>query len=74
MLIVAKEVKGVRTVVTKIQDDSAVDQAVELARSILAHNRKHIKRMLVFVTTSNGSRPLLIRKVGMNWKRQIVAR
>jgi len=68
MLIVAKEVKGVRTVVTTIQDDGDIPRAVELATSILSHNRKHINRMLVFVTSGNGSKPLIIRKVRMSWR------
>ena len=72
MLLVVKEVKGARTVVTEIQDDSAVAQAVDLATGILRHNKKHIKRMLVFITRGKGSQPLLIQKVGMNWRGRII--
>ena len=62
MLIIVKEVKGSRLVVTRFSDDSKLADATELAQGLVRHDSK-IKRVCIYLKSS-GCKPVLLRKVG----------
>jgi hypothetical protein len=71
MLAIVKEVNKELYAVGKIQDDSAIEQAMELAKALLLHNRKTIRTTRVYLVNGKG-KPLLVGRISLNWRGKLI--
>lgn len=61
MLIVAKQVKKKKLIVSRIADDSKINEAVEIAIAVIKGNRD-IRKTYVYLKV-DGDKPIPIRKL-----------
>ena len=70
MLIIAKDKEGKKIICSRLADDGMLEQATEIARSIVLHNRK-VRRTYVYLKDGKG-KPVLLRKVSVNWLNKVI--
>jgi len=72
LIIAAQRSKSkVKQVVTTLPDDSTIEQAIELAKSVMVHNK--IKSIYIYIK-HNGDKPVLLKKISLSWNRKVKVR
>ena len=65
LLVVTQKARGgEKLVVSKIKDDTAIEQALDLLKGVMSNNRLHAG---FIYSQQPGSRPVLIKKLTKNW-------